>query len=152
MSRRFRKRTCLLIAALVCACTSKRTEISIEPNSTADSLVFRVGSAKGLRPTSLGILRVDECAVLLSSRGTFPDPSRAAWVMEAVPGQAPRVNTIVYGYPPKGYRDLQPAHSLRRPGCYAATISGTGAVGFEVTTTGLVRELSQDELDRRTVP
>ena len=142
----------MLVSVMLCACSTKRTKISVERGSTADSLVFHVSGSPGSRPVSLGILRVDECAQLLGSGGTFPEAHRAAWMMEAIVGEAPPVSSIVYGHPPRGYHDLQPARPLRLPGCYAATISGTGVVGFEVSPTGSIREMSEAERERRTVP
>jgi hypothetical protein len=93
-------------------------------------LVFRVGEGRGSRPVSFAGLRVDPCDAFRETPGQFPPDARSAWVLEAVIGEAPRISTVRYGQDPQGYRSRFPARPLDRPGCYIATISGTGATGF----------------------
>ena len=145
MTKRIRGCASLLLLSMLVTCTTKGTKIWIEPQSTADHLVFRVGYTRESGPISLGGLRVDECALLLNSKGTYPESAQAMWITEPIVGEAPPVTSIVYGRTPTGYRNLSPARTLSKPGCYVATISGTGLVRFEVGRTGSIRELSKVE-------
>jgi hypothetical protein len=138
---------CLLLAAC-----PKDSRISVAPGSTADSLVFALGTGRAGRPVSFGGLRVDPCDAFRETPGQFPPDTRSAWVLEAVIGEAPRISSVRYGQDPQGYRSRFPARPLDRPGCYIATISGTGATGFEVDAQGRLTELSEEERSARSLP
>jgi len=140
------------LSILLCACP-KQSRISVDPASSADALVFRLGRGNsGASPISFAILRVDRCRTMLATPGVFPPPDSAAWVLEAVIGDAPMVSKVIYGQSPAGYVSRGLADPLDRPGCYVATVSGTGVVAFEINARGQVTVLPEAERRRRGLP
>lgn len=132
---------CLLLAAC-----PWQTEITVAPGSSADHLTFRVRSGGWIpRPISIGFLRVDACAVLYETPGISPPQDRAAWVLEARIGEATRLSEIHYGSVPEGYSETRPATPLQMPGCYVATISGTGVTAFTINESGRIVEMCEEE-------
>lgn len=121
----------LIPAALLVACP-QRTAIWIEPGSTINHLVFRMGAEYG-QPggAQFGAIRVYRCDAPDSGPG-------ADWVVGPVGGTAP-ITALVYGEVPSGFISDQGPMPLR-PGCYRVGGSGTGSTSFDIDSTGHVTE------------
>lgn len=136
--------TCLLVAGC-----PQETSIWIVPGSSADQLVFVLGEERGRsQPISTSLVRVDRCEAV-ADQGNYPSATEAAWFVEKEIGPHVKLSQVTYGEVPQGYRETQPAEPLERPGCYLATISGTGAVGFEVDAQGKITEMSEAQREAR---
>lgn len=102
------------------------TAIWVEPGSTAFRLVFGVAERRGgSRQVFVTSLRVERCFSSAVGPETYWDTSRADSRAVTDPRR------VVYGIPPAGWASLRGPHPLT-PGCYRATIEGTGMVEFQV--------------------
>src|SRR5664279_1922128 len=132
-------RALTVIAALVLVGCPQRTAVWIEPGSTAAHLTFRMAEKRGgHKAVSVGVFRVDQCTSPSDARTV---PMWGAGTTASATSSA--LSRIVYGDMPNGYEPLihQGDSALAlAPGCYRATISGTGEVVFDVTNDGQVVE------------
>jgi hypothetical protein len=105
--------------------------IWVRDGSTATSLTFYLGKEKGRREAiGFGGLIVRRCS---------SDESGAImWGMEGVRGTQ-YADSAVYGVLNMNFETSYPKHNLI-PGCYTASIGGSGRVTFDVLSDGSVVE------------
>jgi hypothetical protein len=125
-----------LFCCFVLACRAK-TAIWVMPGSTLRHLEFGIAdTVGGSAYVSFGVLRVYECGA--------PDVgSGAAWALSHEPTTS-RVtwpNRITYGATPPGFHPDQGPQPLH-PGCYRATILGTGRTQFVVRPGGEIASVT----------
>jgi hypothetical protein len=118
----------LAVGALGCP---QRTAVWVVAPARADDLRFRIANKRGGDGrVSIGVFRVDRCGEPADYRTM---PVWGAGAGYGVPDTG--VREIRYGELPRGYEPLtnqgDTALTLT-PGCYTATISGTGFTRFEV--------------------
>jgi hypothetical protein len=128
----------LLLASGLSACTMRKSAIWLEPDSSAQNVVFGVaqerhGSAPVFHLNYVAVRTcyssVDQYKTLWQARGDLPKG-------ESVPTR------ITYGRPPAGFMTEIPPQPLT-PGCYEGLISGdgiSGTVRFAVQPDGSVTE------------
>jgi hypothetical protein len=125
-----------ILTLLVCCAAGCRPQASvlwIEPNSTAEHLVFGIGETIGGQPVDqFGVLRVYGCDGPQVGTG-------AMWVLAQVM-EGPPARRVAYGEPPPGYRSEQGPRPLV-PGCYQAIATTGGIVEFYVLPTHAIREV-----------
>jgi hypothetical protein len=120
----------------------QKTAIWVRPDSRPDSLVFGLGKARGHEEAfQFLILRVDHCEA--PGRGSYL--ATPLWLIDdPLDGSVrePYPTRIRYGFAPPGFHEEAPAASLS-PGCYVASIIGTGRTAFRVDSTGAIQPLDQ---------
>lgn len=124
MPRLFRPAAPLLLIALA-ACPEK-TAVWVAEGSTARDLTLVFGHTEGRERRMSSIVRVDRCGP-----GDIDD---ALWIVSI------DTSRVTYGVPGPGAQPMAEARPLG-PGCYHASMSGTGTVGFTVDSLGAVTEL-----------
>jgi hypothetical protein len=136
----------LLVPLLVVlAACQKRSAIWLVGQEEAGRPVFGVGETFRGRPTWLGLMIVAPC------KGWDGTARNAVWFL-AQEGNEQRLSRVVYGRVPPGYvatRYMSEEKSTAvspplRPGCYIASISGTGRVRFSISPDGSALELGDD--------
>jgi hypothetical protein len=111
----------------------ERSAIWILPGSTAESLEFGIGRARGdTIPIDIGALRVSPCAGPFTGEGAY-------WAVAVESPTAPAIGRVRYGEAPVGSQVTQGPIALT-PGCYRASISGTGSTEFVIEDDGRVVE------------
>lgn len=114
--------------------------IWIDQGSTTAHLVFRLADKRGgTRPPFVGVFRVDRCVPDTTRPG--PRPMWGAGVGREAKNA--ELSKIQYGVLPPGYEKLmgQADTALTlTPGCYRATMDGTGSTTFDVLPDGTIRE------------
>lgn len=130
-----------LLASAILGCPQK-TAVWLAPGSSAEHLVFLLGYEVGHpRPVSFYLFRVDRC----EPHGAGSHLAEPVWFLSrelVEPDYPPDPAAITYGEPPPGYEASNPAPPLA-PGCYLATISGTGRARFQVLPGGEISELKE---------
>jgi hypothetical protein len=130
--RRFRSThrvlACVCLALVAAGCP-ERTAVWIEPESTAERLVFAVGRTPGGPPLrQLSQLTVYPCA--------DDAVHRPVWSINDV-GATASPRRITYGQVPRGFAASIAAETLT-PGCYRVLINGTGNQEFSVRHDGSI--------------
>ena len=122
----------VLMVSLTTACPQVST-IWLEPGSTVTHLLFHIARSRGSdRPVAVGVFRVDRCKDPADYR------SAGMWVIGGKKGTVYQ-REVVYARLPDGFEENHPARPLT-PGCYQATVSGTGRLRFNVRPDGSVYE------------
>lgn len=126
----------LLVALIALALTGcpEETAIWVEPESTASRLVFGVSRERGaVTPINFGVLNVSAC-----------ETRDAYWVLSSTGRRVEHPLLVEYGVVPPGFvSDVGPRPL--DPGCYLASVVGTGRTRFIVGEDGAVEELNDDE-------
>jgi len=103
--------------------------IWVRSGSTATNLVFYIGRAKGRRE-AIGF------SGLTVKRCSSDESGRIMWGMQGLRGTQ-YADSVVYGVPNTHFETFYPMQALT-PGCYTASISGTGKVTFDVRSDGSI--------------
>ena len=134
----------VLSTALVIAACPMKSAIWIVEGSTAAHLEFGISDKRhGRTSIQWGGITVRDCYLRLRPG----QEQRLYWGLERDPqswGDAWPIR-ILYGAVPTGFHNLQEPESLV-PGCYEASVSGTGYVAFVVDSAGGVTELQAKKL------
>jgi hypothetical protein len=121
-----RIRLAVPIFLLALAACPQRTAVWIAEGSTARDLTLVFGEKEGRERRMSSFVRVDRC-------GAWHRDS-AMWILSI------DTSRVTYGVPGPGTSQQAEARPLT-PGCYQASMSGTGSVGFTVDSLGVVTEL-----------
>lgn len=115
------------IAILVTGCP-KQTAIWVEEGSTSTRLLFRIASERGAEvPVNFQVLNVSRC-----------ESGERYWVISSThEGVSPPLQ-VQYGVVPEGYATSVEAKPLG-PGCYLASVIGTGRATFTIDDEGGIR-------------
>ena len=125
--------TCVL--SLLTGCEDVRA-IWIKSGSTMSHLVFYIGRERGRREAiGFDYLAVEHCSK--------DNSGSVMWGMEGI-GGTQYADSVVYGVLNQRFKTTYPKRDLM-PGCYTASISGTGRVTFDVRSDGSVAERASDE-------
>ena len=133
----------LVLFALALAACPMKSAIWIVPGSTRDHFEFGISDKRlGDRAIQWGGLAVSDCRTNANET-----TQKRYWVLERNPkfwnGNWP--NRITYGDTPADFTTTLGPEPLK-PGCYEASILGTGYVAFLIDSDGAVRELDADML------
>lgn len=112
----------------------QRTAIWLAADSAPNRPVFLIADRRGGDgDVAIRVLRVDACTPLDTARSPL-------WGIADAQG-AGNLRRVEYGVVPPGWSSFAGPRRLS-PGCYRATISGSGRVEFQVEPDGDVRELA----------
>ena len=138
-------RAALVPFLLVLAGCPKRSAIWLVGQEEPGRPVFGVGETFRGRPTKLGLMIVAPC------EGWDGTARSALWfLVQEVDAQV--LSRVVYGQVPPGYVATKYMSEEKStlvspplgPGCYIASISGTGRVRFTISSDGSAVELSNE--------
>ena len=126
----------VLAIGLAASACPMRSAIWIVPGSTASRLEFGISDKRmGKRSIEWGGLTVYDCY-------THPGQDQHVYWTTARGVEAPSrwPTRVIYGIVPAGLDSLRGPEILG-PGCYTASVGGTGVVSFVIDSAGGVREL-----------
>jgi hypothetical protein len=112
----------VLGSVILTACEDVQA-IWVRSGSTASHLVFYIGRERGQRePIGFGGLTVRRCS--------SDESGVIMWGIQGIRGTQ-YADSVVYGIPNQRFEVSYPKHDLT-PGCYTASIGGSGRVTFDV--------------------
>ena len=107
----------LLLLVPLAACPEKRA-MWLDPNSDAQDVVVFFGETRGVkRPRALRSLFVDAC------NSSNSGDSRPLWSLRAIGDSIPKLEHVVLGVVPRGYRG-EPTNLASLPNCIVVSSEG----------------------------
>lgn len=129
----------LPVLGLVTLACPMKSAIWVVAGSTRDHLEFGISNKRGgTQSIEWGGLAIYDC------RTDKPSRQHVYWVLERLPeswkGTWPI--SVTYGQAPIGFQSSRGPEALG-PGCYEATVGGTGDIEFRLDSAGGVTELAR---------